>query len=79
LANRQISVLDPLNLPAPAPATNNPAAPIVVKTFLCPSTPNGQALANYDSIMSTYPGFPPRDIVIRVAIIGRCVVLRPTR
>lgn len=59
LANRQISVLDPLNLPAPAPAANNPAATIVVKTFLCPSTPNGQALANYDSIMSTYPGFPP--------------------
>jgi prepilin-type N-terminal cleavage/methylation domain-containing protein/prepilin-type processing-associated H-X9-DG protein len=60
LADRKISVLDPLNLPAPAPAANNPAATLPVKLFLCPSSPAGPAtLANYDLIMSTYPGFPP--------------------
>ena len=58
LANRQISVLDPLNLPAPAPGANNPAATLPIKTFICPSTPNGQGLANYDAVMSSYPGFP---------------------
>jgi prepilin-type N-terminal cleavage/methylation domain-containing protein/prepilin-type processing-associated H-X9-DG protein len=59
LANRQISVLDPLNLPPPAPGSTNTVATLPVKLFTCPSTPNSQGLANYDAIMSGYPGFPP--------------------
>lgn len=58
LVNRNISILDPLNLPAPAPLASNIAGATPVKVFVCPSTPNGMDLANYDSIMSTYPGFP---------------------
>ncbi|MFQ3591596.1 MAG: DUF1559 domain-containing protein [Gemmataceae bacterium] len=58
LANRQISVLDPLNLPPPAPLSTNTVATLPVKLFICPSTPNGINLANYDAIMSSYPGFP---------------------
>ena len=58
LVNRQISILDPLNLPAPAPLASNIAGSTPVKVFLCPSTPGGDQLANYDAIMSTYPGFP---------------------
>jgi prepilin-type N-terminal cleavage/methylation domain-containing protein len=58
LANRQISVLDPLNLPPPAPGSTNPVATVPVKLFICPSTPNGIGLANYDAIMASY-GFPP--------------------
>jgi prepilin-type N-terminal cleavage/methylation domain-containing protein/prepilin-type processing-associated H-X9-DG protein len=57
LANRNLSVLDPLNLPPPAPGSTNPAATFPVKIFTCPSTPNGNQLANYDAIMTTY-GFP---------------------
>ena len=58
LVNRQISILDPLNLPAPAPLASNIAGSTPVKVFVCPSTPNGMDLANYDAIMGTYPGFP---------------------
>ncbi len=58
LANRQISVLDPLNLPPPAPGSTNTVATLPVKLFICPSTPNGETNANYDLIMTSY-GFPP--------------------
>jgi prepilin-type N-terminal cleavage/methylation domain-containing protein/prepilin-type processing-associated H-X9-DG protein len=57
LANRNLSVLDPLNLPPPAPGSTNPVATIPVKLFVCPSTPDGINNANYDLIMSAYPGF----------------------
>ena len=56
LVNRQISILDPLNLPAPAPGASNIAGSTLVKVFLCPSTPGGEQLANYDIIMSGYFG-----------------------
>jgi prepilin-type N-terminal cleavage/methylation domain-containing protein/prepilin-type processing-associated H-X9-DG protein len=56
LVNRQISILDPQNLP-PTGGTN-PAGGIPVKVFVCPSTPNGMEVANYDTIMASY-GFPP--------------------
>jgi prepilin-type N-terminal cleavage/methylation domain-containing protein/prepilin-type processing-associated H-X9-DG protein len=59
LVNRQISILDPINLPPPAPLATNIAGKTPVKVFLCPSTPNGEQLANYDGIMGGYPGFPP--------------------
>ncbi len=52
-----ISILDPLNLPPPAPGSVNPAGMTPVKVFVCPSVPNFTELANYDSIMSAY-GFP---------------------
>jgi prepilin-type N-terminal cleavage/methylation domain-containing protein/prepilin-type processing-associated H-X9-DG protein len=59
LANRQISVLDPLNLPAPAPGASNTVGTLPVKLFLCPSSPAGQNQANYDLIMSVAPyNFP---------------------
>jgi prepilin-type N-terminal cleavage/methylation domain-containing protein/prepilin-type processing-associated H-X9-DG protein len=58
LVNTQISILDPLNLPPPAPLATNIAGTIPVKVFACPSTPNSTELANYDAIMGTYPGFP---------------------
>ncbi len=58
LVRRDISILDPLNLPPPAPLATNIAGRTPVKVFVCPSTPNGEELANYDSIMGTYPGFP---------------------
>jgi len=55
--NRQISILDPLNLPPPAPTSTNPAGSLPVKLFVCPSTPNGDDPANYDTIMNSYfPG-----------------------
>ena len=57
LVNRQISILDPLNLPAPAIGGSNIAGSTPVKVFVCPSTPNGMDLANYDAIMTGY-GFP---------------------
>jgi len=56
MVNRQISILDPLNLP-PTGGTN-PAGAIPIKIFSCPSTPNGEQLCNYDTIMASY-GFPP--------------------
>jgi prepilin-type N-terminal cleavage/methylation domain-containing protein/prepilin-type processing-associated H-X9-DG protein len=52
--NQQISILDPLNLPYPAPLANNSAGSTVVKVFVCPSTPNGMELANYDMVMGLY-------------------------
>jgi prepilin-type N-terminal cleavage/methylation domain-containing protein/prepilin-type processing-associated H-X9-DG protein len=58
LVNRQISILDPLNLPPPAPLANNIAGMTPVKVFVCPSTPNGMELANYDLVMSGGYGFP---------------------
>jgi prepilin-type N-terminal cleavage/methylation domain-containing protein/prepilin-type processing-associated H-X9-DG protein len=58
LVNLNKSILDPANLPPPAPLANNPAGNTPVKVFVCPSTPNGTDLANYDSIMGGYPGFP---------------------
>jgi prepilin-type N-terminal cleavage/methylation domain-containing protein/prepilin-type processing-associated H-X9-DG protein len=51
LINQQISILDPLNLPSPAPLAHNPAGSTAVKVFVCPSTPDGMELANYDLIM----------------------------
>jgi len=58
IVNRSYSALDPLNLPTPAPGSTNTAASTPIKVFVCPSTPNGMDLANYDTIMGTYPGFP---------------------
>src|SRR5262245_26524100 len=58
LVNQTISILDPLNLPAPAPGASNPAGSTPVKVFVCPSTPGSTDLANYDLIMGGYPGFP---------------------
>ncbi|MBL8864071.1 MAG: DUF1559 domain-containing protein [Gemmataceae bacterium] len=55
--NTSISILDPLNLPPPAPGSTNPAGMTPVKVFVCPSVPNSLDLANYDSIMTSY-GFP---------------------
>jgi len=57
LVNRQISILDPLNLPPPAPGSTNTAGTVPVKVFTCPSTPDGEQNANYDTIMNSYfPG-----------------------
>ena len=56
LVNQQLSILDPLNLPAPAPGATNIAGSTPVKVFVCPSTPNGMDLANYDIIMTGYFG-----------------------
>jgi prepilin-type N-terminal cleavage/methylation domain-containing protein/prepilin-type processing-associated H-X9-DG protein len=57
LVNRQISALDPINLPPPAPGATNMAATLPVKLFICPSTPDGEQNANYDTIMNSYfPG-----------------------
>jgi prepilin-type N-terminal cleavage/methylation domain-containing protein/prepilin-type processing-associated H-X9-DG protein len=58
LVNLNKSILDPANLPPPAPLASNPAGSTAVKVFICPSTPNGMDLANYDAIMGGYPGFP---------------------
>ena len=62
LVNRQISILDPLNLP-PTGGTNG-AGSIPVKVFVCPSTPSGETNANYDLIMASY-GFPPGNMYSR--------------
>jgi hypothetical protein len=56
--NRQISILDPLNLPPPAPGASNEAGRTPIKIFTCPSTPSGDQLANYDIVMSLDFGFP---------------------
>lgn len=58
LVNRNISVLDPLNLPPPAPTATNIAGRTPVKVFACPSTPNSLELGNYDMIMQADYGFP---------------------
>jgi prepilin-type N-terminal cleavage/methylation domain-containing protein/prepilin-type processing-associated H-X9-DG protein len=58
MIDQKISILDPLNLPAPAPGASNPAGSTPIKVFVCPSTPNFLDLANYDAIMGGYPGFP---------------------
>ncbi|MFO0808414.1 MAG: DUF1559 domain-containing protein [Gemmataceae bacterium] len=58
ILNRQYSALDPLNLPPPAPGATSSVASLPIKIFTCPSTPSGELPANYDVIMSTYPGFP---------------------
>ena len=52
LVNRNISILDPLNLPPNGGA--NPAGSLPIKVFVCPSTPNGSTLANYDLVMASY-------------------------
>lgn len=64
LVNRNISILDPLNLPPPAPGANNIAGATPVKVFLCPSTPNSTTLANYDLVMASY-GFPSGNMYSR--------------
>jgi len=64
LVNRQISILDPLNLPPPAPGATNTAGTMPVKVFVCPSTPNGDQTANYDLIMASY-GFPNGNMYSR--------------
>jgi prepilin-type N-terminal cleavage/methylation domain-containing protein/prepilin-type processing-associated H-X9-DG protein len=56
LVDQNKSILDPANLPPPAPGAVNPAGTIPVKPFICPSTPNGNELANYDLIMTGYFG-----------------------
>lgn len=57
LVRRDWSVIDPGNLPPPAPLSTNLAATVPVKIFVCPSTPNGQENATYDAIMTSYfPG-----------------------
>ena len=63
LVNRQISILDPLNLPAPAPGASNIAGSTPVKVFVCPSTPNGMELAQYSAIMASY--FPGNHLYSR--------------
>jgi hypothetical protein len=52
LVNRNISILSPSNLP-PNGGTNN-AGKTPIKVFVCPSTPNGMELANYDTVMASY-------------------------
>jgi prepilin-type N-terminal cleavage/methylation domain-containing protein/prepilin-type processing-associated H-X9-DG protein len=64
LVNRQISILDPLNLPPPAPWATNIAGTMPVKVFICPSTPSGDQNANYDTIMASY-GFPQGNMYSR--------------
>jgi prepilin-type N-terminal cleavage/methylation domain-containing protein/prepilin-type processing-associated H-X9-DG protein len=56
LVDRNISILDPLNLP-PTGGTNMAGA-MPIKVFTCPSTPNGSNTALYDAIMASY-GLPP--------------------
>jgi prepilin-type N-terminal cleavage/methylation domain-containing protein/prepilin-type processing-associated H-X9-DG protein len=56
LVNLQRSIIDPVNLPAPAPGASNIAGATPVKVFVCPSTPSGMDLANYDLIMTGYFG-----------------------
>ena len=63
LVNRQISILDPLNLPAPAPGASNIAGSTPVKVFVCPSTPNGMDLAQYSAVMASY--FPGNHLYSR--------------
>jgi prepilin-type N-terminal cleavage/methylation domain-containing protein/prepilin-type processing-associated H-X9-DG protein len=58
LVNRQISILDPINLPPPAPGATNIAGTLPIKIFTCPSTPTGEQLANYDMVMNGDYGFP---------------------
>jgi prepilin-type N-terminal cleavage/methylation domain-containing protein/prepilin-type processing-associated H-X9-DG protein len=60
--NRQISIIDPLNLP-PTGGTNM-AGTMLVKGFICPSTPSGDQNANYDTIMARY-GFLPGNMYSR--------------
>ena len=62
LVNRQISILDPLNLPPTG--GGNPAGALPVKVFYCPATPNGDQRANYDLVMASY-GFPPGNLYSR--------------
>ena len=62
LVNRQISILDPLNLP-PTGGTNI-AGTIPIKVFVCPSNPQGDQLVNYDPIMASY-GLPPGNMYSR--------------
>lgn len=64
LVNRQISLLDPLNLPPPATGASNIAGRTPVKVFVCPSTPAAIELANYDLIMASY-GFPNGNLYSR--------------
>ena len=56
LVNREISVLDPFNLPPPAPGSVNTVASLPVKIFTCPSTPNSASPALYNAIMQSYFG-----------------------
>jgi prepilin-type processing-associated H-X9-DG protein len=63
--NTQISILDPLNLPPPAPGSTNTVGSVPVKLFVCPSTPNGNQNANYDAIMSSGYGFPTGNMYSR--------------
>jgi prepilin-type N-terminal cleavage/methylation domain-containing protein/prepilin-type processing-associated H-X9-DG protein len=65
LVNRQISILDPLNLPPPAPLASNIAGTVPVKIFYCPATPNGDQRANYDLVMSGGYGFPNGNLYSR--------------
>jgi prepilin-type N-terminal cleavage/methylation domain-containing protein/prepilin-type processing-associated H-X9-DG protein len=58
LVNRSLSVVDPVNMAPPAPGATNPAGLTPVKMLICPATPNGLELANYDAIFGSYPGFP---------------------
>ncbi len=56
IVNQRASILDPQNLPPPAPGATNLAGTTPLKIMVCPSTPNGMELANYDVIMSGYFG-----------------------
>jgi prepilin-type N-terminal cleavage/methylation domain-containing protein/prepilin-type processing-associated H-X9-DG protein len=56
LVNQRLSILDPLNLPAPAPGASNIAGQQPIKPYVCPSTPSGTDLANYTLVMSSYFG-----------------------
>ena len=52
LVNRNISILSPSNLPPNG--GSNIAGTVPIKVFVCPSTPNGMELANYDTVMASY-------------------------
>ncbi len=56
LVNRNISILDPLNLPPPAPLASNEAGRTPVKVFTCPATPSSSNTATYDLIMTPLLG-----------------------
>ena len=62
LVNRNISLLDPLNLPPNGGA--NPAGNTLIKVFVCPSTPSSSQLVNYDLIMASY-GFGTGNLYSR--------------
>ncbi len=58
LANMQRSVIDPVNLPPPL--GTSPAGQQRIKVFICPSTPNGDRMADY----GPYFGLPAGQLLL---------------